>query len=186
MRRRRQQQLTREEGFFPLYLLSLSLTSHGLQIAFSLSRATSLIAIHGSTTWIHDAWRWGRHFCLVWSGLSGLLRGAHGFDLIARLPQPGRLSQGKRCRVRLLLSVYLSTRRDLGALHFLCCRLSLYYWGFLGDSIIFPIMFIPSFILQVTFHLPTTKAHQPRNLFPLPPFLAPGPLGLVRLDLYHT
>lgn len=59
-------------GFFSLYLeLSLSLTSHGLQIAFSLSRATSLTAIHPLCLWQHnvdhDAWRWGRHF------LSGLV-----------------------------------------------------------------------------------------------------------------
>lgn len=59
--------------------------------------------------------------------------------------------------------------------------------GSWGDTILFSLFLLYTSLLPSGYFTgTTTNAHQPRNLFPLPPFLPPGPLGFVRLDLYHT
>lgn len=97
-------------------------------------------------------------------------------------PQPYRLSREVAIGRSSSYSFLPTTRRNLGTVHFCAARLSLYYWFW--ETLFFFCFTLHTF--SSVYFTGTTNAHQPRNLFPLPPFLPPGPLGFVRLDLYHT
>lgn len=88
----------------------------------------------------------------------------------ACLPQPDRVLREAAVYYHLH-----ATRAILGSLHFLCCRLFIVLLV-LGDIMCcFFLSLSSSSPFMTLFRLlhGTTNAHQPRNLFPLPPFFTP-------------